>query len=195
MPSGSSKLGYWFIPPTVPPEPPPGPVVNPTPVNKIADYIVAQYVFTDGRDLDTRSKMTVPNIGGDYVGWGRSGNQNNIVIWGGDNTGTGVESVLIDVNAYRSAYPATDTFTVDFNCFWYNTRGFQPVYLVMTMYQGGTMVKSGFTWTNTTATSSLQLTTTGKVITLKTTSSSSDGEPLGYMTYNVVTGIGSIDIY
>lgn len=197
MPIGASRLGFWFITPTPAPPPPPEPPVNPTPIDIIADYIVVQYSFTDGKDLDTRTKMTVPDIGGDYVGWGRSNTQGTpaIVSWGGDNTGTGVESVLINVDQYKLSYPEDTTFTVQFNCFWYSQVGTQPVSLYMTLYIGGTMVKSGYTWTNPTATSTQSLTSTGKVITASSQLASYNGESLGYITYNVETGIGTLDIY
>ena len=192
----ASRLGFWFITPTTPPPPPPGPPVNPTPIeNIIADYVLAQYIFPYGLDLDTRTKMTIPAVPGDYVGWGRGVTQSNIVTWGGDNTGSGVESVLINVAAYRAAYPSTDTFNVDFNCFWYASGYGQSVFLTMTLYTGGTMIKSGFTWTNPTATSTVQLTTTSKPIYEVSTSPGYNGAPLGYMEYNVVTGDGSIDIF
>lgn len=192
----ASRLGFWFISPTTPPPPPPGPPVNPTPIeNIVADYVLAQYIFPAGLDLDTRSKMVTPFVSGDYVGWGRAATQSGIVTWGGDNRGTGVESVLIDIAAYRAVYTTTDTFTVDFNCFWYgvNAAG-TPVSMTMTMYTGGTMIKTGFTWTNPTATSTVQLSTTDSPINVVSVNPMQDGQPLGYMTYNVVTGNGSIDI-
>ena len=179
MPTGASRLGFWSL-------------VEPLPV----DYIVVQYVFTDGRDLDSRTKMTIPNVGGDYVGWDRAHTQGgSIVTWGGDNTGTGVESVLINLIAYKTAYPAVDTFRMEFNCFWYGDRGYQPVFLVMTMYTGGKMVKTGFTWTNPTATSTQQLTSPGKYIILNTQNPASNGEPLGYCIFDVETGAATLNIY
>ena len=70
-----------------------------------ADYIVLTYSFTDGVDLDTRTKVTVPHIGqttlADSIGWCCSeqwpADGTPILTWGGDNTGTGFESVLIDL--------------------------------------------------------------------------------------------------
>jgi V8-like Glu-specific endopeptidase len=64
----------------------------------------------------------------------------------------------------------------------------------MTLYTGGAMIKSGYTWTNPTATSSVVLSTTNKLIYEVSTSPGTNGAPLGYMEYNVVTGNGSIDI-
>lgn len=195
MPNGqASRLGFWFIPEGSPP-PEPG-IVNPTPINNLADYIVVDYSFTNGRDLDTRTVFNTPAIG-TYIGWNRGSSVSNIMYWGGDNTGTGLESILINVANYKALTPGTypPQFQIDFNCFWYGTQGTNPVYLTMYMYTGGTMVKQGYTWINPTATSSLTLASTGKVITLQTTNPSTNGEPLGYITYDVDTGIGSIDIY
>ena len=191
-----SRLGFWFTISTPPPPVPPGPAVNPTPINNVvADYVQASYAFNSPLDLDTRTKMTIPDVGGDYVGWGRATTQSNIVTWGGDNTVGGYENVLIDVAAYRAAYPGIDTFRVDFRCFYYATGAGNPVYLIMSMYTGGTMIKSGFGWTNPTATSFYNTGTTNKLVNDVSTNPANNGESLGYMEYNVVTGNGSIDIF
>lgn len=195
MPSGqASRLGFWFLEPT---PTPPGPgVLNPTPINNLADYIVVDYSFTNGSDLDTRTRFTTPVVGS-YIGWSRGSSVSNFMYWGGDNTGTGLESILININNYKALTPGTypTQFQIDFNCFWYGTVGTNPVYLTMYMYTGGTMQKQGFTWINPTATSSQTLTSAGKIITLQTTNSASNGEPLGYISYDVDTGVGFIDIY
>lgn len=195
MPSGQAgRLGFWFLEPSPTPPSPGG--VNPTPINNLADYIVVDYSFTNGRDLDTRTKFTIPTVGS-YIGWNRGSSVSNFMYWGGDNTGTGLESVLINVNNYKALTPGTypAQFQIDFNCFWYGTVGTNPVYLTMYMYTGGTMQKQGYTWINPTATSSQTLVSTGKTITLQTTNSASNGEALGYIIYDVDTGVGSIDIY
>jgi hypothetical protein len=76
-----------------------------------ADYMVLTYEFTDGQDLDTRTRVVTPIIGQtttcEYVdGINVIHSQNNtwsstviptgyLVDWAGDNTGNGFESVLI----------------------------------------------------------------------------------------------------
>ena len=194
MPSGqASRLGFWNLPqsPT-----PPGPGdVDPTPINVLADYIVVDYSFTDGRDLDTRTRFQTPFLTFDYVGWARLNSVGNILYWGGDNTGTGLESVLINVNNYRNQSPAYPSeFQLNFKCFWFGSVGTNPVYLTMYLYTGGAMLKQGFTWVNPTATAVNVLTSSGKVITTQSRFSITEGEELGYVTYNVNTGVGAINI-
>jgi hypothetical protein len=194
MPSGqASRLGFWNLlqSPT-----PPGPGdVDPTPINVLADFIVVDYSFTNGRDLDTRTRFETPLITSEYVGWARLNSVSNVLFWGGDNTGTGVESVLININNYRTQVPATypSEFQIDFRCFWFDTVGTDPVYLTAYLYTGGTMLKQGFTWVNPTATAVNVLTSTGKVITLEG-GAFTDGEALGNIVYNVNTGVGAINI-
>lgn len=195
MPAGASRLGFWFIAPEPLPPEPPEPPVNPTPINNLADYIKIDYTFTNGLDLDTRSKITVPSVPGDYLGWGRSSQQSNVLYWGGDNTGTGLETVLLNLANFRSAYPSSSSIRVEFRCFWFNVYGSNGVNLTMTLWGGGAPVKSGYTWINPTATSTQVLVSTNKNITLQTQNAASNGEPLGYILYDVNTGIGSLDIY
>ena len=194
MPSGqASRLGFWNLPQS---PIPPGPgEVDPTPINVLADFIVVDYSFTNGRDLDTRTRFETPLITPEYVGWARLSSVGNVLFWGGDNTGTGVESVLININNYRTQVPATypSEFQIDFRCFWFDTVGTDPVYLTAYLYTGGTMLKQGFTWVNPTATAVNVLTSAGKVITLKG-GAFTDGEPLGNIVYNVDTGLGAINI-
>ena len=192
--NGGSRLGYWFITP-IPPVPPPEPPVNPTPINNLADYIKVDYTFTNGLDLDTRTKVTVPSVQGDWCGWGRASQQSNVLYWGGDNTGTGVESVLLNIANFRAGYPASTSIRVEFNCFWYSLYGSNGVTLTMTLWTGGTPVRSGYSWVNNSATATQVLASTSKDITLITRSSASNGQPLGYIIYDVNTGVGSLDIY
>ena len=195
MPSGqASRLGFWSLAQS--PTPPDPGLVNPTPISVLADYIVVDYSFTGGTDLDTRTRFQTPLITADYVGWSRLTSVGNILFWGGDNTGTGLESVLINVNNYKAQVPSTypEEFQINFNCFWYGSPSASPVYLAMYLYTGGAMLKQGFTWVNPTATATNELVSTGKVITLQTRNRLSNGEALGYITYNVNTGVGAIDI-
>jgi hypothetical protein len=163
----------------------------------LADYIVVDYSFDSGVDLDTRTRFETPLINSNYVGWGTGiSSISNVLYWGGDNTGTGLESVLINVNNYRALVPGTypAEFQVNFRCFWYGSVGTNPVYLTAYLYTGGTMLKQGFTWVNPTATSTSVLASTGKVITLFTKSAATTGEALGNIVYNVNTGVGAINI-
>jgi hypothetical protein len=167
-----------------------------------ADFIMLKYTFTDGRDLDTRTKMLSP-VSSDFLGWARlSGfpaSPDPIILdWGGDNTGNGnldgtsSEAVLINLINYRAAYPSNPVIEIDCRCFWYGTTGVDPVIVEATLWKGGTVVKGtpSFQFSNPTADATAILDSVGKVITLATTSSTSDGERVGIFRYNNSTNIG-----
>jgi len=114
-----------------------------------ADYLMVQYKFTDGNDLDTRTRIVTPNIGQDttseYIGWGDltcvdntevnfefdtkgiypttstfSGN-NYILKHGCDNRGTGYEAVLVHLNNFKTAYPSATEIVIDCRAWWFIT--------------------------------------------------------------------------
>ena len=62
------------------------------------DFAILRYIWTSagGRDLDTRTYISSParNV---VVGWNKNNNDDVYLQWGGDNTGSGVESVLMRV--------------------------------------------------------------------------------------------------
>lgn len=148
---------------------------NTTTINSVS---VLNYVAGDdgGRDLDIRCRIVYPNVGqysvDDSLGftggggslqfptgstryWPTSGSP--IIQWGGDNTGVGQESVLLDLNAFKYYYPQERYVIVECRGNWYNTVGSNPVKLNSTLYQGGTFVLNDYTFTNPTATGSRYL--------------------------------------
>jgi hypothetical protein len=165
-----------------------------TPIVYTAEWLVATYTFTDGRDLDTRTKITSPPIMTDYIGWARNGTSGGVLTWGGDNTGLGLEAIAIDVALFKNTYGATkNTLIVDFRCFWYATVGTAQVSLSLVLYKGGNLVKSGYGWTNPTAAQSKNVVSTSKAITLKTQDANTSGTGLARLTYNVFNGVGYLD--
>jgi len=127
-----------------------------------ADYLMIQYEFTDGVDLDTRTRVVTPDIGQDttieYIGFGAnfcasggatyatngiyplaSGN-NFILKHGCDNTGQGFEAVLINLINFTTSYPAENEITIDCRGWWFNTVGVNKVKLNLTLWKGGTIV-------------------------------------------------------
>jgi hypothetical protein len=165
-----------------------------------ADYMMITYQFTNGRDLDTRTRMAIPNIGQtsqlEYLGWGRKYQwtpSNAILLWGGDNTGTGYESVLINLNLFRQLYPNESQFVVDFRGFWYGTLGTNPVNVAATMWKGGTPTKSGFVWTNSTATATYNISSVSKAVTLQTQNAGTSGQRIATLTYNLVSNTGAFN--
>ena len=168
-----------------------------------ADYMVITYQFTNGLDLDTRTRVVSidgttysdQNGQGKYIGYGQyqrtpqsagyidSGNVCNMVIkplamWGNDNMGTGYESVLID---FTQLGTGQNEVVVDCRALWWNTLGTNPVNLSFTLYKGGCMVKQGsggspaYSYTNPTATSTLTGASASKLITAKNTGGTATG--------------------
>jgi hypothetical protein len=160
-----------------------------------ADYIVLTYAFNDGTDLDTRTRVTVPDIGQntlpDYIGWccaeqwPTSGNP--ILTWGGDNTGTGFESVLIDLIQFKSDYPGQNIITINANAGWYGDVGTNPVYIQAKLYKGGTMVAvpADYTFVNEGYTSAYGAISTGQVVTLDLFTNCVDGQNIRSLEYNL----------
>lgn len=167
-----------------------------------ADYIMLKYTFTDGRDLDTRTKMLSP-ISSDFLGWARlsrfpASPAPIILDWGGDNTGLGnldgstAEAVLINLINYRAAYPAQPIIEIDCRCFYYRSPGVNPVIVEATLWKGGTIVKGSpsFQFSNPTAQATAVLDSVGKVINLSIASSATDGQQVGIFRYNNSTNVG-----
>jgi hypothetical protein len=100
-----------------------------------ADFILITYQFdpSGGRDLDTRTNIESPNQSA-ILGFCKQRSAQNIV-WSGDNTGYGVESVYIDLNQYGS----NDLIKVLCKAFWYSQRNSGNMSLDIRAYKGGTM--------------------------------------------------------
>jgi hypothetical protein len=160
-----------------------------------ADYIVLTYAFDDGTDLDTRTRVTVPDIGQnslpDYIGWCCSEqwptSGNPILTWGGDNTGTGFESVLIDLIQFKLDYPSQNIITINANAGWYGTVGTNPVYIQAKLYKGGTMVADpdNYTFINEGFTAAYGAISTGEVVTLDLFTNCVDGQDVRSLEYNL----------
>lgn len=192
-----------------------------------ADYLMVQYEFTDGQDLDTRTRMVTPDIGQDttieYIGYGAnycssanystngiyplSSGSNYILKHACDNTGQGFEAVLINLNNFTAAYPAENNITIDCRGWWYNTVGTNPVKLNVTLWKAGTIVPptfnnpaldTHFTFTNPTATGTLQIKSSGSTVqgpNVGSTTAPNNNEAyrIGVIKYNLTTNVGTID--
>ena len=171
----------------------------------VADWLMITYEFTDGQDLDTRTQITSPAITSfnpstsslgwtsSSVGYGQANMQGSptIMIWGGDNVGTGFESVLINMSAFQTAYPG-QTMTVDCRAYWYQTIGVNPVTIAATLWQGGTPTQAGYMWTNAGATGTLALNQILVPVTTYAPISTEFGQHVGTVTYSPTSGTGSI---
>lgn len=179
------------------------------------DYIVITYEFTDGRDLDIRARIVSPNIGQDspnrYLGFDRSNQYPSpgvpIIKWGGDNRGTGFESLYINLIRFKQLYPSATEIIADLRCFWYNTVGDNPVKVAATMYKGGAIIETErtggipiispytyYTFSNNTYTSVGAAQSSLKVITEYDPSANTDGERLATLTYNLSSKTGVFNI-
>jgi len=114
-------------------------------------YFTFQYYFTDGTDLDQRTSIVSPPISGS-VGFGASASIAPYLYWGGDNTGTGLESVYFDKQEILNAFPGTTIVEIDCRCWWYGVEGTDPVIIKVSSYRGGSMVANNYQWENPTAT-------------------------------------------
>jgi hypothetical protein len=157
-----------------------------------ADYIVIEYRFLSGKDLDTRTRLVTPPVGS-YLGWSRGITVQDFLEWSGDNTGTGTEAILFNINNFREQYPNVSEIILDCRAQWYSIAGTDPMRLRISSYDGGTMVKDNYNWTNPTAIRTSVLDTDLKVITLLTTDPASIGERVATFKYNLNTGQGFLD--
>jgi hypothetical protein len=183
------------ITPTATPTPTPTPtptfipgVVPPGAIQFYADYIVLSYEFTDGADLDTVTTVIGTNVSGigQSVGYGRGSVVSDWMTWGGDNTGNGIEAVLLNINQIRSTYPSVTDISIDCQAHWYRTPGVNPVNMRAVMYREGTMIKSGFSWNNTTAAATTNLASFSSAIVNRY----NNPQRVAVFQYNIPTNIG-----
>lgn len=115
----------------------------------IVDHIIITYHFTsaDGRDLDTRTKIINP-IESTTLGWCRD-SSNMYMIFGGDNTGYGVESVYINAVDLFKDFPDNDFIDMSCSGMWYSSKASGNISLGFKAYNGGTITKSGTGFINT----------------------------------------------
>jgi hypothetical protein len=138
-------------------------------VNINGDTAVITWTFPDGLDLDIRCRMYYPFMGqntvDDFLGFTGTGSGGTaqypngstrywpstppyVLSWGGDNTGTGSEAVAVNISQLKAFYPSEQYFIVECRGNWFATPGLQPIQLTATLYQGGTLAPSGFTFSN-----------------------------------------------
>ena len=113
------------------------------------DYAVIRYIWTEegGADLDTRTAIISPPRN-QIVGWGKQTADENFLVWSGDNTGSGVESVLLDMKALKTNYPTQKLFEIEFKAFWYATKLSGRFQLQVETYKNGEMVQDGYNFIN-----------------------------------------------
>ena len=108
---------------------------------KNVDYLVFRYNFTNenGRDLDTRTELISPVARGP-IGFGRNINYDSQYLrWGGDNTGYGVECILIDLKKIKEDFPTTTDVVFKCGAWWYGERVDGNMNMNAEGYKGGVM--------------------------------------------------------
>lgn len=168
-----------------------------------ADYMMLTYEFTNGSDLDTRTRIVSPFVGQDtqneYLGWDVQSQWPTTgtayLTWGGDNTGTGFESVLVNLNQFSTVNPSATELVIDLRAFWFGTVGTNNVNVAARLWKGGTPTKSGYLWTNSTATGTYNIDSVGKQVTSTgaPNKSLSSGQRIATLTYNLTTGQGILN--
>jgi hypothetical protein len=144
-------------------EPMPCEDVPENPITFCMDYIVITYEFDTGRDLDIKVGL-FNTTQTEYLGWCATNNfpisggwpndfAVNTLTWGGDNTGRGFETILVNITNYRALFPSNDELKLDLRCWWFSETGITPVSIRADLYQGGTMrlvlLPSGtYNWVN-----------------------------------------------
>jgi hypothetical protein len=127
---------------------------------------VITWTTQDGADLDIRCRIYSPDVGQNnidqYLGysggsgqfpaestryWPTSGTA--ILSWGGDNTGTGEETVAVNISQFKTSYPSSQYCVIECRGNWYTTRGAKAVKLTAKIYEGGTLALSSFSFVNT----------------------------------------------
>lgn len=176
-------------------------------VNIAGEHAIIAWTFEDGIDLDIRCRMYLPNLGqnaiDDYLGW--TGNQSTsvwppsgvpILIWGGDNTGTGQENVYVNITRLRELYPNQQYFVVECRANWYlgtnpqTYPGTKPVLLTANIYQGGTLSgPSNYTFTINGATKTRFVEGLSVYIDSNTGDPTTLGDLMGYFIFDAVNNV------
>jgi len=193
--------------PTNTPTPTPSPtyLIEPTGFTFDFDYMVVDYYFTNGNDMDTQTYISRPSImsfsdvyNEGYVGTcGQSDSRvyfpnsvNPIISYGGDNHDTsGVESILFDLTQFKLQYTG-NTIELTFTAIWFFTGSPDPVSLRATFYKGGFMYQDGYTFRNDNPTNSKLVMSEGKVITSENIKTCVPFEEVGKFRYNLISTYG-----
>lgn len=116
--------------------------------------IQLRFIWTtsNGRDFDTGTNITnAPGIPSEIVGWSWGSSEDRtqpFLYWGGDNTQSGAECVMLDIKSIQDVYTNDPSLTmpeqliVQLRGNWYGTKEDGIVTVECTAYKGGVIVKA-----------------------------------------------------
>lgn len=116
--------------------------------------IQLRFIWTDsnGRDFDTGTNITnAPSIPSEIVGWSWGSSENRtqpFLYWGGDNTQSGAECVMVDIKSIQDVYTNDPSLTmpkqliVQLRGNWFGEKRDGIVTVECTAYKGGVIVKA-----------------------------------------------------
>lgn len=172
--------------------PPVEEVVGDAPLQSF-DHAIIRYKWTNisGQDLDTRTYFQEPNRTNAIVGWSRLRNDGEYLLWNQDNTGSGVESVLVDIQKMIAAYPEQTNLKLILRAWWYRSCHNGNVTIEFSSYKGGTMVRQGYDWKNEGG-QAVQILTVDTNTRVQMSSGSQAGEHLATLDYNPIDNTGRL---
>lgn len=157
------------------------------------DYALLRYRWKQegGRDLDTRTYMQVPYRVDNMVGWAMRSSDERYLIWNNDNTGQGVESILLDVKQLATDFPDEPVISVALRAFWYSTKRTGNLSIEFATYKGGRMIASGYDWANVGGTA-VQLLSINTHTPIQRSSAKERGQHLATLNFDPITNTGEL---
>lgn len=172
------------------------------------DYLIIKYIWGSGagRDLDTFSgfQNTGTSYDNDLVGYGQNSNpkipaaatdDDAYIRWGGDNTGDGPESILINIKKFiLDAVTTANPIEVRFNAVWWGERLTGDVTVEYTAYKGGTMALVGNEFVNTGGAVVANASVSKNVDTLSTSANIANSTPVAVLRFDPTTLTGTLNL-
>lgn len=113
---------------------------------------ISELTSKNGRDFDTGTNITnAPSIPSEIVGWSWGSSENRtqpFLYWGGDNTQSGAECVMVDIKSIQDVYTNDPSLTmpeqliVQLRGNWFGNKNDGIVTVECTAYKGGVIVKA-----------------------------------------------------
>lgn len=155
------------------------------------DYAVIRYRWKEenGRDLDTRTQIVQP-MRSTIIGFARASEDANYLTWGSDNTGSGVESILLNMKKLSEDYTQEKIFSVQCSAFWFGSVRDGNLEIEFETYLGGEMQKQGYDFINLNGRPVQHLKV--EVNTQQHGGGEHNGQPLAMLTYDITQKSGTL---